>query len=165
MLPYWIKAQGVRLAIVPRPRGHDWLADDLSLLRRAGVDVIVSALTPTESEELGLADEAERCRDSGIQFISFPVEDRMVPVSESEFNDLLESIDEFLHKGSAVGVHCRAGIGRSSIITASVLFRNGYSVHSAFRAIEEARGYPVPDTPEQRTWVEHFTNRYKSKHK
>ena len=54
MNPFWIKIEGVRLAIAPRPRGGDWLEDDVRLLQRAGVDVIVSALTPVEAEELGL---------------------------------------------------------------------------------------------------------------
>src|SRR5258705_13949707 len=35
--PYWIKTEGVRLAIIPRPRGQDWLPDDISLLQRAGI--------------------------------------------------------------------------------------------------------------------------------
>ena len=50
---YWIDREGVRLGIMPRPRGNDWLSDDLRLLRQAGVDVIVSALTALEAEELG----------------------------------------------------------------------------------------------------------------
>src|SRR6267154_6362832 len=35
--PYWIKTEGVRLAIIPRPRGQIWLPDDISLLQRAGI--------------------------------------------------------------------------------------------------------------------------------
>jgi protein-tyrosine phosphatase len=161
MTPYWIRTDAVRLAIIPRPRGHDWLPDDISILQRAGVDVIVSALTPSEAEELGLAGEAECCRNSGMRFLSFPVEDRSVPASESDFKGLVELIDEFLRKGNAVAVHCRAGIGRSSIITASVLIHRGLPVERAFRAIEEARGCPAPDTHEQRTWVEHLSSRLK----
>ena len=56
-----------------------------------------------------------------------------------------------MREGRAVAVHCRAGIGRSSMIVASALIRNGLSPESAFRAIEESRGCNVPDTPEQKT--------------
>src|SRR5579863_1831999 len=35
MNPYWIQTQGIRLAIIPRPQGRDWLLDDLRFLRRA----------------------------------------------------------------------------------------------------------------------------------
>jgi protein-tyrosine phosphatase len=69
---------------------------------------------------------------------------------------MLKTIMEYLHSGKAVGVHCRAGIGRSSLIAVSALIRAGFSADSAFRLAEEARGCPVPDTPEQRRWVERF---------
>jgi hypothetical protein len=57
MSPYWIDAGSCRLAILPRPRGYDWLSDDIAAAHRAGVDVIVSALTESESQELGLSEE------------------------------------------------------------------------------------------------------------
>ena len=146
------------MAIIPRPRGHDWLPDDIAFLRRAGVDLVVSALTAVETEELGLLEESRCCRSSGLEFVSFPIEDRSVPASLSEFNDLLDSVMESLRKGKAVAVHCRAGIGRSSIIAAAALIRNGLSADAAFGAIEESRGCPVPDTPEQRQWMENFSS-------
>jgi protein-tyrosine phosphatase len=157
MNPYWIKAEGVRLGIMARPRGHDWLADDIRLLKTAGVNIIVSALTTPETEELGLEQEAPCCRDEGILFLAFPIEDRSVPTSPHDFNALVEIVNEHLASGKTVAVHCRAGIGRSSLIAACLLLRNGVSVDSAFRAIETSRGCPVPDTPEQRRWVENFS--------
>src|SRR6186997_889161 len=42
---YWINRERFRLGIMSRPSGYDWLSDDLRILRQAGVDVIVSALT------------------------------------------------------------------------------------------------------------------------
>lgn len=147
MNPYWIKTEGVRLAIIPRPRGQDWLPDDISLLQRAGIDVIASALTAAENEELGLVEESRCCQSRGIEFLSFPIED---------------SITDFLRKGKAVAVHCRAGIGRSSMIVASALIHIGLSTESAFRSIEESRGCPVPDTHEQRRWVERHSSGFDS---
>jgi protein-tyrosine phosphatase len=153
MNPYWIKTEGLPLAIIPRPRGRDWLPDDISLLKRAGVDVIVSALTAAENEELGLTEERKCCQSEGIAFLPFPIEDRSVLILFPEFNELINSVI-CLREGRAVAVHCRAGIGRSSMIVASALIRNGLSPESAFRAIEESRGCNVPDTPEQKQWVE-----------
>jgi protein-tyrosine phosphatase len=159
MNPFWIKIEGVRLAITPRPRGKDWLEDDIRFLQRAGVDVLVSALTPAEAEELGLLEESQSCQSNGLEFLSFPIEDRSVPSSFNEIDGLLNSVTDYLRNGKAVGVHCRAGIGRSSMIVASALIRNGLSVDSAFSAIQEARGCSVPDTPEQRQWVERYSSR------
>jgi protein-tyrosine phosphatase len=121
--------------------------------------VIVSALTPIETEELGLLEEPECCRTNGIEFFSFPIEDRSVPPSSSSFRELLNSLNVSLAEGKAVGVHCRAGIGRSSLIVASLLIENGLSPEAAFFAIREARGCPVPDTVEQRNWVERYRDR------
>ena len=150
MTPFWIKADGIRLAIIQRPRGQEWLSDDIKLLRREGVDMIVSALTAAENEELGLAEERRSCNETGVEFGSFPIGDRSVPNSTREFSELLDRVTEYLHKDKSVAVHCRAGIGRSSIIAASILIRSGHSVESAFRAIEEARGCSVPDTEESK---------------
>jgi protein-tyrosine phosphatase len=162
MNPFWIKRQGLRLAITPRPRGYDWLVDDIRLLKRAGVDVLVSALTHYETEDMGLLEERQCCQNYGLEFLSFPIEDRSVPASFSEFDGLLNSLTDRLRKGKAVGVHCRAGIGRSSMIVASALIRDGLSVDSAFRAIQDARGCSVPDTAEQRQWVERYSSRFGS---
>ena len=46
-----------RVAIVARPRGGDWLRDELSALSMEGIDVLVSMLTEEESKELGLERE------------------------------------------------------------------------------------------------------------
>src|ERR1700751_1970856 len=162
MNPCWIKVEGFRLGIIPRPRGLDWLPDDVGALRRAGVDVVISALTPAETEEWGLRDESRRCADNGLTFLPFPIEDRSVPTSLSEFDGLIDSVTDYLREGKAVVVHCWGGVGRSSMIAAFWLIRNGLSADSALRVIEEARGRQVPDTAEQRQWVERYSSRFGS---
>jgi protein-tyrosine phosphatase len=151
---YWIKAQGLRLAIVPRPRGGDWLLDDLKSLKQAGIEVLVSLLTGAESHELGLSEEARCCKEVGITFLTFPIEDRAVPSSFGDFSRFTELADSELNRRLAIGIHCRAGIGRSSLVAACLLSRHGYEPDTAFEAITQARGVPVPDTVEQRRWVE-----------
>ena len=47
-------------------------------------------------------------------------------------------------------------------ITPAFNVRNGLSADSAFRVIEEARGRQVPDTAEQRQWVERYSSRFGS---
>src|ERR1700688_830549 len=79
---YWIKSPTMgRLAIMPRPRGGDWLDDEVASLRAAGVDVVLSLLTPGEVAELDLAEEQALCEAQGMQFLSFPILDRSVPSS------------------------------------------------------------------------------------
>jgi protein-tyrosine phosphatase len=150
---YWIMAaQPYRLAIVARPRGNDWLSDEIEDLSQKGVGVLVSLLTPDETEELGLLDEQRFCQEFKIQFFNFPIPDRSVP-DERGLRDLLERLIEQVHLGRGVGFHCRAGIGRSSMLAAMVLARLGWTSEAAFLAISESRGCKVPDTIEQEQWV------------
>jgi len=160
MNPYWIEADSIRLAILPRPRGNDWLADDIAAARRAGVDVIVSTLTNEEIEELGLSDEAECCRRSNVQFLSFPIADRSLPRSINDLSKFLDEVDKEIRKKKSVAIHCRGGIGRASMLCACLLIRHKFSADSAFERIRDARGCPVPDTEEQRRWVESFALRF-----
>jgi protein-tyrosine phosphatase len=152
----WIKAPGLQLAIVPRPRGGDWLLDDLRNLKATGIDVLVSLLTQAESDELGLSEEAQGCKEVGLTFLGFPIEDRSVPSSRTDFSRFTELADSELKLHRAVGIHCRAGIGRSSLLAACLLSRHSYEPNEAFEAISKARRRPVPDTDEQRRWVEQW---------
>jgi len=117
-------------------------------------------LTTAENEELGLVEESRCCQSRGIEFLSFPIEDRSVPNSSAKFTELVDSVTGFLHEGKTVAVHCRAGIGRSLMIAASALIHIRLSKESAFRSIEESRSCSVPDTREQRRWVERHSSEF-----
>lgn len=153
---YWIEDIGVRLAILPRPRGDDLLDGEIASIRDQGVDVLVSLLTPGEVWELGLQEEEDCCRRHGLTFHTFPIEDRCVPEEQGALRELLNGLVEALQGGKGVGLHCRAGIGRSSIVAASAMKRLGIDPHEAIDRISRARRCSVPDTEEQMEWVRHF---------
>ncbi len=142
-----------KLAIVPRPRGGDWLEDEFQALRQGGLDVIVSLLETDEAADLGLELEGELSRAAGLEFISFPIVDRSIPTSSSAAVTLLEDLLGLIAAGKNVGVHCRQGIGRSALVAAGVLALDGISPSVAFQLVGEARGIPVPETEQQRNWV------------
>ncbi len=91
-----------------------------------------------------------------MTFTTFPIPDRQTPSSTSETSILVEALHDLIASGKAVAIHCRAGIGRSGLIAASILKRFGLEVESAFALIADARGIAVPDTAEQRDWVHRF---------
>jgi protein-tyrosine phosphatase len=154
---YWIQAVGSgRLATMPRPRAGDWLRDEIASLRAEGVDLLVSLLTPYEVEGLELQAEAELCAAFGIELVSYPIEDMRVPPSLAETHTLVARLLAALRAGRGVAVHCRAGIGRSSTIAACVLVAAWLAPDEAFARITAARGVELPDTDEQRAWVEQF---------
>ncbi|NQT16542.1 MAG: dual specificity protein phosphatase family protein [Planctomycetes bacterium] len=156
---HWIDGvrQG-RLAIMPRPRGGDWLADELASWRRSGVDVLVSLLRGSENEELGLDDEGSLAEGLGMSFISFPITDRGVPDSVDDLLALANRLDNELRSGRGVAIHCRMGIGRSSLLAACLLVKSGHSPAEAFDTISRARGLEVPDTRDQIDWLVSLQN-------
>ena len=156
---YWIPgAWAGRLAILARPRGNDWLNDEILGWCDAGVQVVVSLLGADEECELGLAEEATMAEASNLRFISFPIEDYGVPSSEDALHQLVKEVEQLLDQGQNVGIHCRAGIGRSSLVAACLLVSGGQAVEASFEQIQKARGVPVPDTVSQRTWVADFAH-------
>ncbi len=142
-----------RIGISERPRGGDWLSDEVRAWKAAGVDVVVSLLAPEEVRELDLREEEAVCRGHGIEFRSFPIPDRDLPASTAAAIELAAVAAGAVRDGKSVVVHCRQGIGRSAIIVAAVLVQLGWDPEDALRAIEAARGRRVPDTDEQRAWI------------
>lgn len=139
-----------------RPRGGDWLEDEMSAWRVAGIDSVVSLLTAEEERDLDLEREAKVAGVGGIEFISFPIPDRQVPSSQTEMAAILERIDTELSAGKNVVVHCRQGIGRTGLVGACLLITKGMSPEKAVNVLSAARGNPVPETDEQRRWIEHY---------
>src|SRR5438034_5772398 len=79
---YWIDGPWPgRLAIVPRPRGGDWLDEEIGALLAEGVNILVSALTKDEAQDLELIREGEFSKNNGIEFLSLPIPDRGLPES------------------------------------------------------------------------------------
>jgi protein-tyrosine phosphatase len=144
------------LAIVLRPRGGDWLEDELLRFKRSGVDTLVSMLEADEAAELGLAEEGALARQAGIEYVPFPIPDRHVPGDKKVFRVFVSGLADRLRQGERIAVHCRGSIGRATVVAASVLIHSGWKPAAALEAIEDARGCPVPDTPEQREWILHF---------
>ena len=152
---YWIEnfSNGARLGIMARPRAADWLDDEVLSLKKQKVGTLVSLLEPTEIKELGLEKESETCERHHIEFINFPIPDRGTPASDKHISSLIKVIIERIETGSSVIIHCRMGIGRSSIVAAAVLLLKGYTADQAICQITVVRGLKVPDTDEQVAWL------------
>jgi len=155
---HWLNGQWPgKLALVARPRGGDWLTDEIANWKRGGVHAVLSLLTPEEERDLDLRDEASEARKLGLDFYSFPIADRQVPKSEAKLGELLDKMNKALSAGRNVLIHCRQGIGRSGLVAACLLIKNGMSPGAAVEAVSAARGISVPETAEQREWIERYS--------
>ena len=145
-----------KVALAARPRGGDWLEDDIADWKRAGIQSVLSLLTPEEQLELGLREEGREVQQQGLEFSSFPIPDLQVPRSESKLGEVLDHVAGNLSSGKNVLIHCRQGIGRTGLVAACLLVKSGMSPGAAVEAASAARGMSVPETPEQRDWIERY---------
>lgn len=145
------------LGICPRPRGNDWLEDEMKHFKNSGVDILVSTLQFSEEYELELLKESQFCESLGIDYQPYPIEDRDLPDSRKRFYEFTKALSLELSEGMNVMIHCRQGIGRSSLLAAGVL-RHLWKepVSDIFSFIGTFRGREVPDTKEQVRWLEEW---------
>ena len=145
------------MAIVGRPRGNDWLEDEVRSRKSSGIEAVVSLLTADEETELGLEEEERFSKSNGLIYVSYPVPDRSVPRNFGRSVRLIREIEGWLAEGKNVVLHCRQGIGRSALMAACLLVSAGFQPDIAFARLRKARGCEVPETEEQRQWVMQFS--------
>jgi len=152
---YWIHQfdNVAKLGIMARPRGDNWLADEVANLKKQNVGLLVSLLEKEEINELGLRQQETICKGSDIEFINFPIADRSIPKTSDKTDWLVDYLTSKLQDGTSVVIHCRMGIGRSSIIAASVLLGTGLKADNIIENISKIRGLKVPDTDNQLEWL------------
>ena len=141
---------------MPRPRGDDWLEDEVKRLELNGVQTIVSLLEFQEIAELGLECEKTFCLKHNVNFINYPIQDRGLPQERQSLNELIGKLRSKLYQGERIVIHCRMGIGRSSMIAAAVLIEDEMTANEIFGEISKIRGLTVPDTEDQVNWLKQF---------
>jgi protein-tyrosine phosphatase len=132
-----------------RPRD---VSGDIAAAQSAGIDTIVSLLEPAEAAKFNLKDEAEICAGFGITFLNHPIRDMHLPDPDSFAAFTADLADRLIH-GANIAVHCYASIGRSGMLTCSILGHFGFDAEMALQHVSAKRGVPVPDTPEQAAFI------------
>lgn len=152
---YWIHrfANSAKIGIMARPRGDDWLEGEIGHLKKSEVAVLVSLLEKDEIYDLKLSEEEQLCNAEGITYINFPISDRGIPKYGSGVDNLIDLLTARIDNQDSVVIHCRMGIGRSSIIAASVLLKYKLKAKEIIERICSIRGLKVPDTEEQLSWL------------
>ncbi len=137
---------------MPKPSG-EWLQEDIQHYRLMGANMIISMLEASEAKELSLQNESDVCKDNRLDFFNFPIPDRGLPDRE-RFKEVIHLVTSHLKDNKGIAVHYRAGIGRSGMLVCCALARFVGSASDAIELVSRARGVNVPDTQEQRAFIE-----------
>jgi len=152
----WVKGPWPRkLALAARPRGGDWLEDEVVDWRRSGVDAILSLLTPGEERDFGLEQEGPQAKAQATEFTSFPIADRQVPVWRRERPNCWTGSTRSSRRGRTV-IHCRQGVGRSGLVAACLPVARRLDSQTVVETVTKARGVTDPETEEQRRWIDRY---------
>jgi protein-tyrosine phosphatase len=155
---YWISGPwSGKLAMAPHPRGDDWLSGEIASWRYAGINAVLSLLTPEEEQDLDLTREREEVERQGLRFLSLPIPDREIPSSTAALAAVTSALERDLHGGQNVVIHCRQGVGRSGLVAACLLIASGGRLERALLTLRNTRGLPVPETEEQMCWLERYS--------
>lgn len=150
---YSVKSVGKgQLSIMPCPKAMH-LEHNLAQLRELGVDSIVSLLEVTEAERLGVGDEALLCSRLGISFRQFSIRDHKTPTDTLAFRELINTLEQELHEGHHIAVHCLAGIGRTGLVAGALLIQDGLAAAVATELLSSVRGCVVPQTHDQSNYL------------
>ena len=153
---YWINDKKIgeqKLGTMARPRGDDWLDDEIKWLKMGRADCLISLLEKLEESELGLKDEEKLCKKWEIEFRNFPIPDVNIPENEDEFIRLAKEMASRIKDNKRVVIHCRMGIGRASVLAAAIMINLGLEGKDVFETISKYRKLKVPDTDEQKNWI------------
>jgi hypothetical protein len=121
------------------------LAADLEVVRTWKPDLVIALLEDYEFAMIGIANFRADVAKSGIPWEFAPIEDGGTPDAEFErtWGELGPRVRNILRNGGRVLIHCRAGLGRTGLLAATLLVELGASPESAIAAVRRGRAQRV----------------------
>jgi atypical dual specificity phosphatase len=147
---------------MPQPDGFSWVdkpllaamarpesAEEFQWLRQQGIELL-----------LCLSEDPPRrdwINEAGLFLVHVPVED-FTPPTQEQLDQCLSSIQRAHDKNIGVGVHCRAGLGRTGTVLACWFVTKALSAKNAIARVRRLRPGSI-ETDEQERAVEEFARR------
>ncbi len=133
---------------LPDRLDYSWIATDMAvggrirptdipLLARAGITRVVDVRSEHQ-------DDVAALRRGGIELLYLPTPDTY-PLSLEDLARGAEWINAQRAAGQKVLIHCEHGVGRSVLLTAAALVKEGLSPYAAFSLIAEHRWQAAPN--------------------
>ena len=128
---------------------------DVDKLAASGVALVLSCL---KAEELPLSrsDVARHFEAAGIEWRLLPIPDMSAPdpALDRQLQQLLALAESYLGRGQRVAIHCKAGLGRTGMVAARLLMRQGSSASAAIAAIRAAHDKAAVETATQIAYLQ-----------
>jgi protein-tyrosine phosphatase len=130
----------------------------LQYLQEASIQCVVNLISNEEWLAFHGAKQQNLYEKNAIDYIHYPVQDYGVPQEYNSFNELVKELHGYLLKGGNIGIHCIGGIGRSGLLTAALLYRQGFDLNTLFDYMSAYRGRKMPDTAQQISWFRQYVH-------
>ncbi len=111
--------------------------EDIERLAQSGVTSVVDTRAEYKDDEAAL-------NQAGIQLFYLPTPDTQ-PLTIEQLLEGSAWVLEQIRAGGKVLIHCEHGVGRSVLLTAAALVRDGFSTEAALRLIQTKRWQASPN--------------------
>lgn len=119
------------------------------------VDLLVTLLEASEFAGLKTPDLLQQIQAHGMQSYHLPIPDFRTPTCMQDLIALVQRILAGLEQQQTIVIHCKAGLGRTGLVTAACLVALGYAPGQAFSQVRQSRPGSI-ETPEQEAYVFDF---------
>ena len=137
------------------PKGSlDTHLEDLS---KIGIKIIYCLINYEEQRKLNLINYSEKTKHLGIEFISLPITDQSIPDPNLTIK-LKRILDEMVmnfKKNKTFLIHCKAGLGRTGMITALLLKKFNFTSSEAIKTVRNKKPGSI-ETKDQEKYVIEF---------
>jgi protein-tyrosine phosphatase len=142
----------------PQPGTSLRMLADLRALSAAGVRLLLTLLADDELARLGASRLVGGCNELRIDWTQCPIEDFEAPGTafESDWRTTAARVHARLDRGERIGIHCRAGLGRSGTVAARILVERGLAPAQAIAWVRQHRRGAI-ETPAQQAYVSALT--------
>jgi len=153
-----------RLLAGEHPSGPTGLAtlDRLQRLLDAGIDCFIDLTEPGEFDAYENLLPGSYSRSAAI-YLRKPIRDHGLPEYTEQMEEILDELDTALAEGRRIYLHCRAGIGRTNLVTGCWLASGGLTGEEALQRLNElwrecTRSEIWPSVPETQAQCDYVRN-------
>lgn len=125
-------------------------------LAQKGLSLVVDLCDLSQQHPL----EKDFVSKTGLNYLHFPIQDYNIPDDDQKAMEVVDLVAVVLQSGKGVFIHCKGGIGRSSLLACAILLKLGYQPDKATSIVGNGRGKQVPETPVQRQWIDRIYQSY-----